>query len=331
MHAAPSEPKALRRALLLALVSVALIAVAGCGSDEESDGAGAPAPSAAAFPEPDGQSVEEIFAAAAPSEDIVVSPSGQVFNEGTNRFGFGVFTAGREQINDADVAIYAGRPGKPAKGPFPARIEDMTTDPAFTAITTATDPDAAKTVYAADLELDALGRWDLVALVDDGETVHSTRIPSIDVGAFDEVPVAGEKAPVIETPTADDVSNLDEIDTRDPHSTQHEENFADVVGEKPVVLTFATPLLCQSRVCGPVVDVAEQVKADHAGEEITFIHQEIFEDNDINKGLREQVRAYGLPTEPWVFVIGADGEISTAIEGAFSVAELDAAVDKVAH
>jgi hypothetical protein len=53
-------------------------------------------------------------------------------------------------------------------------------------------------------------------------------------------------------------------------------------------------------------------------------------DNDIGKGLRPQVAAYHLPTEPWVFVIDRDGTVSTVIEGPFSVAELKSAVDKVA-
>ena len=33
-----------------------------------------------------------------------------------------------------------------------------------------------------------------------------------------------------------------------------QDDFADVLGTKPVVIVFATPALCQSRVCGPVVD-----------------------------------------------------------------------------
>ena len=63
----------------------------------------------------------------------------------------------------------------------------------------------------------------------------------------------------------------------------HEVDFADVVGKKPIVLLFATPLLCQSRVCGPVVDVAEQVKAEY-GDQADFIHMEIYNDNEIDKG-----------------------------------------------
>ncbi len=306
-----------------------LFVAAGCGSDEETTTAATPAPSASDFPSPDGRTTEQIYASATPTDDLVIAPTGQVFNEGDNRFGFGVFTAGREQVTDAEVAIYAGQPNKPAKGPFPARVEDMTTEPAFAAVSTSSDPDAAKVVYVSDIELDKPGRTDLVGLIREGETFRSVRIaPSLDVGRFGDVPVAGDEAPVIDTPTKSDVGDLSEIDTRDPHDTQHDENLADVIGTKPVVLTFATPLLCQSRVCGPVVDIAEQVKSEH-GDEVAFIHQEIFEDNDINKGLREQVREYGLPTEPWVYVIDADGKVSTAIEGAFSVEELQAAVDEV--
>jgi hypothetical protein len=40
------------------------------------------------------------------------------------------------------------------------------------------------------------------------------------------------------------------------------------------------------------------------------------------------VRAYHLPTEPWTFVIDADGRISSRIEGALSVGELEDALDR---
>ncbi len=111
----------------------------------------------------------------------------------------------------------------------------------------------------------------------------------------------------------------------------HSEDLADVLGKKPVVLLFATPALCQSRVCGPVVDVAEQVKAEY-GDDVAFIHMEIYEDNQYDPKdpkLRPQVEAFGLPTEPWLFVIDKDGKIATRIEGAFSVSELENEVDKV--
>ena len=96
------------------------------------------------------------------------------------------------------------------------------------------------------------------------------------------------------------------------------------------MLLFATPALCQSRVCGPVVDVAEQVEHETGSAGVDFIHQEIYNDNDASKGLRPQVLDYGLRTEPWLFVIDKQGRVSTRIEGAFDLAELQAAVKKVA-
>ena len=98
----------------------------------------------------------------------------------------------------------------------------------------------------------------------------------------------------------------------------HAKSFADVVGKKPVALLFATPQLCQSRVCGPVVDVALQMKAKY-GDRVEFIHQEVYEDNDPNKGLREPLQAFNLPTEPWLFVVGKDGRITARLEGSFGL------------
>ena len=110
----------------------------------------------------------------------------------------------------------------------------------------------------------------------------------------------------------------------------HTEDLADVLGKKPVVLLFATPALCLSRVCGPVVDVAEQVKAEF-GDDVAFIHMEIYVDNQYDPEkpkLRPQVEAYGLPTEPWLFVIDKDGKVQTRIEGAFSVSELETELNR---
>ncbi|HEX2160528.1 MAG TPA: hypothetical protein VHF88_01755, partial [Thermoleophilaceae bacterium] len=114
--------------------------------------------------------------------------------------------------------------------------------------------------------------------------------------------------------------------TREPPSSMHDVDFADVVGRRPAVLLFATAALCQSRVCGPVIDVTEQVKAER-GDEVAFVHQEIYVDNQIDKGQRPSVAAFGLPTEPWLFAVDADGRIAARIEGAFSADELHRAID----
>ena len=169
-----------------------------------------------------------------------------------------------------------------------------------------------------------------IALLDDRLVAATPATPGVNVvkPADDPVPRVGDPAPRIHTPTKEDVAgDVASIDTRIPASSMHEADFADVVGKKPVVLVFATPQLCQSRVCGPVVDIAEQVKADR-GDEAEFIHMEIYRDNTIEKGFRPQVAAWRLPTEPWLFAINRKGQVVERLEGAYSADELEAALDK---
>jgi hypothetical protein len=256
-------------------------------------------------------------------------PSSQAFSAGENRYGFGVFTLEGEPVPDEEVALYVAEPNRPAAGPFPATMETMEPAAAFQSKATETDPDAAELVYHAEVDFASEGRYEVMALVRDDDGYGSVELPGAIPGQSPEIPDEGEKAPVIHTPTPEDVGgDLTRIDTRQPPSSMHENDFADVVGERPVVLLFATPALCTSRVCGPVVDIAEEVKSER-GDEAEFILMEIYNDNQVDQGLRPQVEAYNLQSEPWLFVIDAEGRISTAIEGPFSKNELDAALDRV--
>ena len=313
---------------LAGVVFVALFA-AGCGDDETTtESATREAPPASDFPAANGQTLDELLASTEPTNQLVASPSGMVFTPGEDRFGFGLFTVSREQVTDAEVAIYAapGANGK-AVGPLPARIESLATEASFEAATTANDPDAAKVVYVADVDFDKPGEWRLHPMIKQDGKLVATRLPSIMVADDSKIPAVGDDAPSVDTPTVADVGDVGKIDTRDPHDTMHDVDLADVLGEQPVVLLFATPALCVSRVCGPVVDIAEQVKSERP-DDAAFIHMEVYNDNDPNKGIRPQLQAYGLKTEPWLFVIDSDGKVSTRIEGAFSIDELDAALDK---
>jgi hypothetical protein len=311
------------------LLAAGAIALVGCGGSDDDGTANQSAPDPADFPAANGRPLQQVLSEA-DSEGPVISPAAQVFDKGKNRFPFGVFTTGREEIDDAQVAIYVAHgPSGEAKGPYPARVESLEVDPAYESKTTADDPDAAHVVYVTDVDFDADGEWRIGALTRDGDSLQASVVPSAVVGKFSGIPGPGDKVPRVHTPTADEVGgDLSKIDTRVPPDSMHEEDLADVLGKQPVVLLFATPQLCQSRVCGPVVDVAEQVKAEH-GDDVAFIHQEIYNDNEFDKGLRPQVKAYSLPTEPWLFVIDENGRVQTSIEGAFDAEELERAVEQV--
>ena len=125
----------------------------------------------------------------------------------------------------------------------------------------------------------------------DGQLIGSPLSVRVLRDAEDEVPAVGERAPAVETDTvASARGDVEAIDTRIPPSDMHEVSFAEVRGTKPVALLFATPQLCQSRVCGPVVDIAVQMKAEY-GDRVEFIHQEVYVDNKIDKGLRPRCSA----------------------------------------
>jgi hypothetical protein len=347
---------------LACLLAVALPA-AGCGGSDSGGSSSAaaesrPAPPKSEFPKADGKTLREIVNDADGHSELVVSPAALVFYKGENRFPFGVFQADRSQVDDADVALYVSRAPKaegtgsgtakngkeikgaqaraqeealeqPAVGPFPASIESLVTQPAFRAQTTADDPNAATAVYSSNIDFTSNGEWRIAALIKQGNETVATLLPSVTVGQFQGVPQVGQKAPFIHTPTAADVGgDLAKITPRIPPDTQNHVDYAEVLGKEPIFLLFATPQFCQSRVCGPVVDVAEQVKQQF-GDKAAFIHMEIYNENDPSKGVRPQVRAFHLPSEPWLFAINRQGVVQGVIEGAFGVERLTKLVEEV--
>jgi hypothetical protein len=321
--------------LVSLLVAGALIA--GCGgSNKGSSPPPQPEPTGqpADFPVANGKTANDL-AAMAQGQGPVLAPSVSIVHKGVNRFGFGLFDTARKQIAGAEVAIYTARKdGTGVHGPYVARSEALTVRPQFQSQTTASDPSAAKSVYVADVPFKHTGKQAVIAIAKLDGRLLVTNGYSVDVtrGGGSEPPDVGDRAIKVHTQTLTDVGgDATQLDTRRPVAKDLlRDDLADVLGKRPVGITFATPLLCQSRVCGPTVDIVEQVKAT-APKDIAFIHQEIYTDNQVNKGLRPQLTAWRLRTEPWTFVIDRSGRISTRFEGGFSVGELQRAVAKVSR
>ncbi len=55
------------------------------------------------------------------------------------------------------------------------------------------------------------------------------------------------------------------------------------------------------------------------GKRVTFIHQEVYRDNEIKKGIRPPLKAFHLETEPWVFAVNRNGRVAARLEGAFGI------------
>ena len=319
-------PRALWSALALVLTTL-LAACGGGGDGEGADGGGdPPIAQKTDFPAASGRKLTELRKGLGPGPVLAATVS--VLNPGENRYGFALFDRARKQIRAESAAIYlAPSGGGPAQGPFFARNESLAVDPPYQSQTVKSDPDTARSIYVADVRFRQAGNYEVMGVVKlDGRLVAADPVAAR-VSREDPVPDVGARAPRIDTPTVESVGgDVGSIDTRVPPGTMHEHNFADVLGKQPALLLFATPALCQSRVCGPVVDIAEQVKATHDGD-TAFIHMEIYNDNQLEKGFRPQVGAYRLPTEPWAFAIRRDGRIAARLEGAYSERELREAVE----
>jgi hypothetical protein len=318
-----------RLATLLALAALGAALLAGCGgSDVETR----PAPPSMDFPTAQGKTISQLLheSGATPSK-LVVAPASEVFDTGIERYPFGVFTPGQEQVEDVEVALYFAKDGKSkVLGPLPAKLETLQTKPAYRS-QNGSGPGEAKSVYVVPkVDFDKGGSWLALAIIKTPNgKLEASRVPSPTIGQYPKVPKVGERPPKIDTLTAADVGNdLEKIDTRVPPDQMHKVDFAQVLGKKPIVLVFATPALCQSRVCGPVVDVAQQV-ADEYEPKADFIHQEVYVDNEIEKGIRPQLKAFGLPTEPWTYLIDKEGVIKDRLSGAYGVAELEEAMKTI--
>src|SRR5690242_10558964 len=312
------------------LAGLALVSCGGGGSGSGSTPTQQPAlvkPSD--FPQPGSKTLAELQKNLGPGP--VLAPAVSDLKPGLNRFGFGLFDRSRKQISETPAAIYIQNvKGGPVLGPFVAHDESLAVQKDYQSETVAKDPNAASSVYVADIRFNTPGNYRAMAVVrlDDRLVAATQAGPPLRVVKNDPVPGVGDKAPLITTPTSASVNgDLDKIDTRTPHDDMHQVNFRQVVGKKPVVLVFATPLLCVSRVCGPVVDIAQQVEHTFPqAKQFAFVHMEIYNNNKVIDGYRPQVAAFRLPTEPWVFVVGKNGKIAARMEGAFSVAELQNAL-----
>jgi hypothetical protein len=184
-------------------------------------------------------------------------------------------------------------------------------------------------IYVAHFSLPKPGKYVMVA---EPEGARIQGIGDIQVAGRPQAPAVGDKAIPSRTPTLSSTDgNVAALTTANPPDLALlKYSVADSIkAHAPFVLVFATPKFCQSRTCGPVVDVAEAVQKKFAGSGTRFIHVEIYKDNNPSQGYNRWVGEWRLPSEPWVFLVGRDGKIEQRFEGSVSVDELSAAVKQL--
>ena len=194
-------------------------------------------------------------------------------------------------------------------------------------------------IYVTNVDFPAAGDW-IAHFATAGAGKPEERIDfQFQVAAKKNVISPGDKAPSVATPTlaavGGDVSKISS-DAK-PDKAFYETSVADALAaHKPFVLIFATPKFCQTSTCGPTLDKVKPIATAHPN--LTFINVEPYVLADDQgqlqpvldaKGNLQAVSAtiaYGLVSEPYVFVVGGDGIVKASFELIFTSDEIDKAL-----
>lgn len=179
-------------------------------------------------------------------------------------------------------------------------------------------------IYVTDAVFPVAGVYKAAAIV------RGQQVPfAVQVKETAEAPLPGSAAPTAASPTPTDTLGVNPICTRRPKCPLHDVSLSDVIGTgRPVAVMFATPALCQSQYCGPVLDELLDVKGPYEQKGVKFVHVEIYESNR-GATVSPTVEAWGLPSEPWLFTVDGAGIIQERLDGAFATNEVTAALDRL--
>jgi hypothetical protein len=300
-----------------ATLTLSLVAAAcgGGGTDRSGTGSG-------------GNSIAKITSAAV---RLSVLTSGSPVKPGMTYFGFalitdqgGVITSGTPQIWLAkDTTSEPTGPVDATWYPFTPASEFDDTSPRS----------ALPGTYAADIDIPSAGTWTVAVTAEaEGKPAAGTaRLMATDGSVPAEV---GTKAISVQTPVADSTAEAREICTRTPPDPLHYVSLDKALTNgKPTVVTFATPLLCESMLCGPVVDEVLKTFEVVGKDKANFIHvEEFLPGPDLKpppatvEDISPAFKAWGFTTEPWTIVIDGDGVIRNRFEGPVTAPQIEAAL-----
>ena len=240
---------------------------------------------------------------------------------GTSRLAFGLVPAhGALTVGGAPQVWVAKDEKARPLGPFPARWVAWSPPRGD-----ATGVPPIPGFYVADVTLPGPGNWMILAK----DVVDGKPIAALAGMPATAKPVAaiGSQAISEPTPVATTPEELAKIDTRDPPTPMHYISLdAALHNALPTVLVFATPLLCQSRLCGPVVDEVLGAYERVGKARANFVDVEIYPQRDADKPVPEFLR-WGFESEPWVLVIDKDGIIRGRFEGPVVASEVEAVLN----
>ena len=308
-----------RSAAACLAVALAAILASGCGGADADEGATTEATATTPAAE---TTLEALWRA--PGEDVAVVPGTSDHGVGANRISFLVVDKQGRVVERPTAHVWLARGLKEV--PFAqttARLEPIGVPGGESA--------GVGGIYVATITTPTPGKYWFMAEPVGGRKIQA--LGNVVVAQKTAAPSVGDRAIPSKTPTlASTGGDLAALTTsRRPDRALYRTSVAQAIkAGQPFVVAFATPQFCQTRTCGPTVDVVSAVrKSQPASSPVQFIHVEVYADNDPAKGVNRWVKEWRLPTEPFTYVVDRKGVIRTKFEGAYSVAELKRAVAAV--
>lgn len=261
---------------------------------------------------------------AAPAQIIPVLAASEL-TTGLNRLPFGLLQAGTP-LNDPELAIGVRL--------FYLDGADKTT-PRSETQAVYRGQGLPLGIYVAYADFDQPGAWQAELSIPQPSGEPQVSRLRLDVVAASLVPAVGNSAIPSNNLTAADLPALDQL-TSDPRPDPdlYQLSIAEaMVAAKPFLVSFSTPGYCQTAVCAPNIAVIKQLKEQYK-DQVNFLHVEVYPypfGESFQAGKRvPAMDEWNLRTEPWTFLVDADGVIQARYEGGITLAELEPALAQLA-
>jgi hypothetical protein len=176
-------------------------------------------------------------------------------------------------------------------------------------------------VYAP---FDASGEWGFGITADKPGVDQARGRLNVNVAAHPSAPRVGQMPPSGDSPVGDPAAISSDPS---PDPALYEKTIAQAMESGvPTLIHFGSPLHCAGESCAAALDEVKATLAGYKGR-ANFVHVETRNMTD-PAALSPTAAAWGIPSEPWTFVLDRRGRISARAEGLVDRTELGLLLDR---
>lgn len=197
-------------------------------------------------------------------------------------------------------------------------------------------PYGDKGLYTSLFTFDKSGLWEIeVNFLNTDYSKYHAKI-KFDVKDWSNVPWVGSVAVKSNNKTVFDVEDIDQLTT----GSLHDEDFYQTtvaeatINGLPTVLVIDSPAFCMTMVCGPQLEILQQLKINYQGQ-ANFIHVDLYDNpEEIQGNLNSAIISptaieWGILNKQWTFIIDKQSRVMSRFEAFVTFEELEQALLKV--